>query len=453
MSLPKEKVLRIAMKGHLRNSPQPTDVIFVFHVFQGKSTEQQKHTKKHHADFSTTFSFLLIAIGYSLLRRTSTACSQATGSTTDEVSIEDCQPGAFRILLRWIYGDEAVLDSILPSKFVAVLLAADRFGVQDLVSHLLGLAAQLITVDLFREILDVLEHQQTECANELHKGCLAYLDGLLAVNRFFEILDMVEHRRIECCKELTEKCLNYLDKNAAALVKHASFVDISHERLTKVLARNSLCVHENDLYRGATEWARAQVKRARKRRTHEGIREALGEALFLIRFPTMHPQEFKDGPAKDNILSAEEKLAVYDRILSEGPTSCAFSAEPRTGASTLPLRRFTPTYCQLCGKRLDDNDTCPVCGCCYLPSVECDRCDMRVQVGYGPFNFSWHLHNDGGYALVYQCSCGALNLSPDDYGPSDGCTRCRVKVWRCAYDGTMSTKPCRCIHCQEYEGF
>ncbi|KAH7715888.1 hypothetical protein AAVH_16746, partial [Aphelenchoides avenae] len=42
----------------------------------------------------------------------------------DEVSIEDCQPGAFRILLRWIYGDKAVIWSIRPSTFVAVLLAA-----------------------------------------------------------------------------------------------------------------------------------------------------------------------------------------------------------------------------------------------------------------------------------------------------------------------------------------
>ncbi|KAH7703480.1 BTB/POZ domain-containing protein 9 [Aphelenchoides avenae] len=113
---------------------------------------------------------------------------------------------------------------------------------KDLVSRLLGLAGQLITVDLFREILDVIEHQQIECANDLRNGCLVYLDQFLAMDRFFEILDMVEHRQIRCANELTKRCLNYLDKNATAIVQHASFLEISHERLTEILSRDSICL-------------------------------------------------------------------------------------------------------------------------------------------------------------------------------------------------------------------
>lgn len=37
------KVLRIAIKDHLRNSSLPMDVTFVFHVFQGEVTQQRKH--------------------------------------------------------------------------------------------------------------------------------------------------------------------------------------------------------------------------------------------------------------------------------------------------------------------------------------------------------------------------------------------------------------------------
>lgn len=48
--------------------------------------------------------------------------------------------------------------------------------------------------------------------------------------------------------------------------------------------------------------------RANKRPTDRAIREVLGEALFLIRFPSMHPQEFTNGPAKENILSAEVRI-------------------------------------------------------------------------------------------------------------------------------------------------
>lgn len=60
---------------------------------------------------------------------------------------------------RWIYGDEAVVDSIRQSTFVAVLLAAERFGIQDLVSRFVGLAEQLLAVtgSFFYEIFDMLD--------------------------------------------------------------------------------------------------------------------------------------------------------------------------------------------------------------------------------------------------------------------------------------------------------
>ncbi|KAH7703477.1 BTB/POZ domain-containing protein 2-like protein [Aphelenchoides avenae] len=148
----------------------------------------------------------------------------------------------------------------------------DRFGMQDLVSHLIGLAEQLLAV---------------------------------RKSVFYKILDVLEHRQIGCANELAENCLGYFDKNATALTKQSSFLSISHQCLMKILARDSLCLREIDVYRAATKWARAQLKRANKRRTYQAIRDVLGDALFLLRFPTMHPQEFKSGPAKDNILSTE----------------------------------------------------------------------------------------------------------------------------------------------------
>ncbi|KAH7701175.1 BTB/POZ domain-containing protein 2-like protein, partial [Aphelenchoides avenae] len=256
------KVLRIPMKDHLRNSPQHTDFNFVFHVVHGKGTEQ----KKHDVVFPAHRDRLLAASPYfkSLLA--------GDWKHTDEVSIEGCQPGAFRILLRWIYGDEDLLDSVRPSTFIPLLLTAERFDMKGVVSHLVNHAVLI----------------------------LAVTDSFV-----YEILDMLDHCQIGCTNELTEICLYFMDKNAAALTKHASFLHISHQRLMEVLARNTLSIQEIDLYRAAIRWARAQLKRAHKRPTHQAIRQVLGKALLLIRFPTMHPQEFTNGPAKDNILSAE----------------------------------------------------------------------------------------------------------------------------------------------------
>ncbi|KAH7703476.1 hypothetical protein AAVH_29345, partial [Aphelenchoides avenae] len=238
----------------------------------------------------------------------------------EEVLIEGCQPGAFRVLLRWIYGDEAVVDSIRQSTFVAVLLAAERFGIQDLVSRFVGLAEQLLAV---------------------------------TGSFFYEIFDMLDVPTSS--PKRASRCLYYLDENAAAVMKHASFLDISDEQLMQILARESLCLREIDLYRAATKWARAQLQRANEPCTSQAIREVLGDALLLIRFPTMYPQEFKSRPAKDDILSDKEKLAIYGSFHGADHSSSAFNAELRAGASTLPLRHFTPTYCQECATKQPSN--------------------------------------------------------------------------------------------------
>ncbi|KAH7675972.1 BTB/POZ domain-containing protein 6, partial [Aphelenchoides avenae] len=156
-----EKVLRIPMKDHLWEWSLPTDVTFVFHVFQGAGTKQRKHM--HDVVFPAHRDLLITASPYfeRLLA--------GDWKPTDEVSIEDCQPGAFRILLRWIYGDEDLLDSVHPSTFIPLLLAAERFDVKGVVSRLVNHAVLILAVtdSFLYEILDMLEHCQIGCANEL----------------------------------------------------------------------------------------------------------------------------------------------------------------------------------------------------------------------------------------------------------------------------------------------
>ncbi|KAH7706130.1 BTB/POZ domain-containing protein 2-like protein [Aphelenchoides avenae] len=244
------------------------------------------------------------------------------------------------------------------------------------------------------------------------------------------------------------RCLDFLDKNAASLTKRPSFLRISHERLKRNLARNSLGINEVDLYRAAIKWARAQLKRANKRHTHQAIREVLGKALLLIRFPIMHPQEFSNGPAKDSILSAEEKLAIYGRIHSAGPTACVFSAEPRTGPSPLPLRNFALTYCQTCGTRLN-GDICPECRCSQHSSVECAGCGRRITVDAEAFVWDMCLNDsEECYAVAFRCSCGAPNTT-EGHGRVR-CRRCGLKVWLCMENERITEEACKCYGCRQF---
>lgn len=121
--------------------------------------------------------------------------------------------------------------------------------------------------------------------------------------------------------------------------------------------------------------------------------------------------------------------------------SCAFSAEPRTGASTLPLRRFAPTYCHECGTRLNGDDTCPQCGCVHRSIVQCDECGELVEVDEDASKYSIGHTNDCN-VVAYRCSCGAANLSAD-YGRCE-CRRCGLRMWRCGGNGRISVGTCEC---------
>ncbi|KAH7703481.1 hypothetical protein AAVH_29350 [Aphelenchoides avenae] len=188
---------------------------------------------------------------------------------------------------------------------------------------------------------------------------------------------------------------------------------------------------------------------ANKRRTHEAIREVLGDTLFLIRFPTMHSQEFTEGPVKDNILSAEEERDIYRSFHSAGRTSCAFSAESRTGQSAIPLRLFAPDRCPMCGARMN-GDICPECGCSPRSVVECGRCNKWAEVDHvTPFTWTWG-HDEQCDSPAYRCSCGAPNVV-NGYG-GHRCRRCGLKVWRCGQSDKMLVGTCECEHCKDEYG-
>lgn len=144
----------------------------------------------------------------------------------------------------------------------------------------------------------------------------------------------------------------------------------------------------------------------------------------------------------------QEKLAIYGSFHGADHSSSAFNAELRAGASTLPLRHFTPTYCQECGTRLHGGETCPECGCSYQTAVECDGCGKWIEVNEDAFDTGYSGHDDGACdAVAYRCPCRAPN-SADDFGRYYKCRRCGLRMYRCGSSGAMSVGTCDCGYCR-----
>lgn len=108
-------------------------------------------------------------------------------------------------------------------------------------------------------------------------------------------------------------------------------------------------------------------------------------------------------------------------------------------------------------------DICSDCGGDCSQTVECERCDSRVEVDHA-LDFGWHYgrHRLLCDAVAYLCSCGAPNLI-DGFG-GHRCKRCGLKVWRCgcgehsdehryryysSEHDEIKVGTCRCDHCKD----
>ena len=115
--------------------------------------------------------------------------------------------------------------------------------------------------------------------------------------------------------ELRKKSLEFVGKQTCSVINTAAFMSLSqsHDGIDVVVGLHTLSgTSERQLYEACVKWARHQLLQLRnKDPSDEDIRDALGGALYKIRFPTMTLKAFGEITTHSKILSAEEKHDVY----------------------------------------------------------------------------------------------------------------------------------------------
>ena len=104
--------------------------------------------------------------------------------------------------------------------------------------------------------------------------------------------------------EITEDAMNSV-----------AFLDISHEMLCSVLERDTLTVHEFNIYQAVDRWAEHQCKKQQREVSGEEKRKILGDAVNLIRFPLMSEEEFSSLVPKTKVLTERRsgRLALREQ--------------------------------------------------------------------------------------------------------------------------------------------
>ncbi|CAG9853639.1 unnamed protein product [Phyllotreta striolata] len=217
----------------------------------------------------------------------------------EEIEVPDVEPSAFLALLKYLYCDEAQLEA-------------------DTVLATLYVAKKYIVPHLARACVTYLETSLTA-----KNACL-----LLSQSRLFEEF------------ELMQRCWEVIDAQAEMAVKSEGFTDIDMATLESILARETLNCKEMVLLEAALNWATAECLRRELEVTPQNKREILGNALYLIRIPTMSLEEFANGAAQIGILTQQEIIDIFFHFTANNKPCLQYPIKPRSGLKSHVCHRF-----------------------------------------------------------------------------------------------------------------
>jgi len=207
----------------------------------------------------------------------------------DPIAILDVQPDAFRALLEYIYTDRINLTSF--DQACELCYGAKKY----MLPHLVEECTKYLWSDLYPK-----------------NACRAY-----------EFAKLFEE------PILMEKCLNIISNQTQEVLSESSFDDVELSTILTVFDQDVLNIQsELELFTAVTRYAnRHNQSSGAKVPRLDGIagnpsnepsnrHPTLRDALMKIRFLTLTPQEFAEGPATSNLLSENEKFAMLMNISS-----------------------------------------------------------------------------------------------------------------------------------------
>ncbi|KAG5895181.1 hypothetical protein JTB14_007347 [Gonioctena quinquepunctata] len=217
----------------------------------------------------------------------------------EEIEVPDVEPSAFLTLLKYLYCDEIQLEA-------------------DTVLATLYVAKKYIVPHLARVCVNYLETSLTA-----KNACL-----LLSQSRLFEEPDLMQ------------RCWEVIDAQAEMAVKSEGFIDIDRSTLESVLGRETLNCKEMNLLEAALNWATAECSRREMEPTPQNKRDVLGNALYLIRIPTMTLEEFANGAAQIGILTQQETIDIFFHFTANNKPCLQYPIKPRAGLKSQVCHRF-----------------------------------------------------------------------------------------------------------------
>jgi len=146
--------------------------------------------------------------------------------------------------------------------------------------------------------------------------CRKYFWEILNVHNVIDILELSLYFDDQLLKS---DCLKLIAVNAKAVFTGAEILSASPQVMDTILEMKIIPVNELVIYEATINWAKHQLHNTTSGENLADlrIREELGDLLYKIHFPVMKPAEFAEITAGNNLLTAEEKAAIYHFSLTK----------------------------------------------------------------------------------------------------------------------------------------
>ncbi|XP_076080162.1 BTB/POZ domain-containing protein 6-B-like [Mytilus galloprovincialis] len=207
-----------------------------------------------------------------------------------EITISDIDDNTFRDILKYFYSDDITITN---NNVKEMLYAADKY--------------MLAAVKRKCETVLKQTAQSEHATKALQTG---YQYHLL---------------------ELQKESLDYIEMHTKACLLSEHAVTLSKDCLELILKSDFLDCSETDICQFILKWGKHQCELAKLEPSGGNMREAIGNILYLIRFPNVEMKFFSKAVANSCILTSDEMVSIYQSHFGE--TSKAFPRSLRVPVS------------------------------------------------------------------------------------------------------------------------
>ena len=162
----------------------------------------------------------------------------------------------------------------------------------------------------------------------LERTCVDYIKDY---SNPYNVCKLLPQCRLFEEPELIQHCWDIIDTQSEKMLKSVSFTDIDHQTLKEILSRETLHVTEKTVFAAAMRWAEAECTRQGQVQSPLQCREVLGDALYLLRFPTMTPDDFANGPGQSGLLNMQETNDLFFHVAIDNKPKLCFPTTSRKG--------------------------------------------------------------------------------------------------------------------------